>query len=147
MSHSPQRLDGCLSSRLHRMFSHMANWHQIGLSWKRGACVWFIQWLLIVTGTYCLAALLLCVCVCACVCECVSECEHMCVSVAATLMQLPEIESRTKLWAEMSAKWAMLSSGQSFPDIYLLLKKTNHSIWHWGSTSFTRGKVKDFNMF
>lgn len=63
-----------------------ANRHRIGLSWKRGACVWLIQWLLIVTGTYCRAALPLCVCVC----------------VAACLMQLPEIESR----ANCEQRWA-----------------------------------------
>lgn len=46
------------------MISLMTGRHLIGLSWNRGACVSLIQWLLIVTGTYCQAAFaVVCVCV------------------------------------------------------------------------------------
>lgn len=58
-------------------------------------------------------------------CFCCCLCEHMCVCGCN-----PHAASRNrkqgKLSVEMSANWAMLSSGQSFPDMYLLLRKINN---------------------
>lgn len=98
---------GCGNNLLHQMISHMASRRWIGLSWKRRARVRLIQWLLIVTGTYCQAALLLCVCV------------YLCVSVAACLLQLPEIESRVNCERQLGHTIFR----PEVPHIYLLLKK------------------------